>query len=68
MNTHNFTQQVKQPTTDRGTMIDHVYIKTEIQLKAQVQVSDTYYSHIILIMIVSFYLFHCNLLIAKLFH
>lgn len=44
MHTHKFTQHVQQPTTDRGTLIDHIYINTETPIKVHIKVLDTYYS------------------------
>ena len=43
MTSHGFTQLVQSPTTDRGTIIDHVYYNRTGN-DVIVQVHDTYYS------------------------
>ncbi|XP_078578075.1 uncharacterized protein LOC144862999 isoform X1 [Branchiostoma floridae x Branchiostoma japonicum] len=42
MNQFGFKQQVQTPTTDQGSLLDHVYINSNCS--AQVNVVDTYYS------------------------
>ena len=43
MTLHNFNQIVNEPTTDRGSLIDHIYYNRSIS-DLVVEVSDTYYS------------------------
>ena len=43
MSNHGYTQLVQSPTTDRGTLIDHVYCNIPSD-DTVVQVQDTYYS------------------------
>ena len=43
MSNHGFTQLVHTPTTDRGTVIDHVYYNRVCE-NLMLQVCDTYYS------------------------
>ena len=43
MSNHGFTQLVHTPTTDRGTLIDHVYYNRAYEILV-VQVCDTYHS------------------------
>ena len=43
MSNNGYTQLVQSPTTDRGTLIDHVYYNRPSD-DAVVQVHDTYYS------------------------
>ena len=43
MSHHGFSQLVQSPTTDNGTLIDHVYYNRP-SLHLKVQISDTYYS------------------------
>ena len=42
MSSHGYTQLVNSPTTNRGTLIDHVYFNTSLPSNTIVQ--DTYYS------------------------
>ncbi|KAI8512099.1 hypothetical protein Bbelb_111990 [Branchiostoma belcheri] len=39
-----FSQQVQVPTTDYGTLLDHVYVRGHGQDSVQVSVQDTYYT------------------------
>ena len=43
MSTNGFAQLVKTPTTDRGTLIDHVYCNSSLQ-DILIEVDDCYYS------------------------
>ena len=43
MTINNFTQIVNEPTTDRGSLIDHIYYNRPIS-DLFIEVSDTYYS------------------------
>jgi hypothetical protein len=43
MQRNGFTQLVNKPTTDGGTLIDHVYVHGEIQISMEVK--QTYYSY-----------------------
>ena len=43
MEEHGFTQIVDNPTTDGGTLIDHVYYSG--QLKISLEKKQTYYSY-----------------------
>ena len=43
MNSSNFKQIVQSPTSDRGTLIDHMYYNRPVN-DVVVQVHDTYYS------------------------
>ena len=43
MTLHNFNQIVNEPTTDRGSLIDHIYYNRSIS-DLVIEVSDTYYS------------------------
>ena len=40
-----FSQLVTQPTTDSGTLIDHLYVRNLHPLNTNVEVYDVYYSH-----------------------
>ena len=42
MNSHGFNQLVQQPTTDHGSVLDHVYCNFDCN-GIIVEVSDTYY-------------------------
>ena len=44
MSSHGYTQIVNSPTTNRGTLIDHVYCNASLPSNTIVQVRDTYYS------------------------
>ena len=63
MNSHGFSQLVNQPTTDNGTLIDHIYIRNTTSLNTNIEVHDAYYSdhdciltgNIILVTYVIFY-------------
>ncbi|CAH1232472.1 PIF1 [Branchiostoma lanceolatum] len=39
-----FIQHVKAPTTDNGTLLDHVYVRGHVEDNVHVTVIDTYYS------------------------
>ena len=39
-----FSQLVHTPTTDKGTLIDHVYCDSPMPQCAHIHVADTYYS------------------------
>ena len=41
---YGYSQLVPIPTTDKGTLIDHVYCKTQLTHHIDVNVSDAYYS------------------------
>ena len=41
---YGFTQEVKFATTDQGTLLDAVYLKTSETLQYDVQHADRYYS------------------------
>ena len=43
MSNHGYTQLVTSPTTERGTLIDHVYYNRPI-CNVIVEIHDTYYS------------------------
>ncbi|KAI8483360.1 hypothetical protein Bbelb_389640 [Branchiostoma belcheri] len=44
MQQYGFTQEVQTPTTDYGTLLDHVYIRDQEQHGRHVTVMDTYFS------------------------
>ena len=44
MNNYGYKQYVQTPTTDNGTLIDHVYVRNNQDSSIQVQVLDTYYT------------------------
>ena len=44
MSRHGYTQIVNLPTTNKGTLIDHVYCNASLNNNTIVQVHDTYYS------------------------
>ena len=44
MSSHGYTQIVNSPTTNRGTLIHHVYCNASLPSNTIVQVRDTYYS------------------------
>ena len=43
MSSHGYTQLVNSPTTDRDTLIDHIFYN-DLPSDTIVQVQDTYYS------------------------
>lgn len=43
MQKNGFTQLVNKPTTDEGTLIDHVYVHGETQISMEVK--QMYYSY-----------------------
>ena len=44
MNSRGFSQVVSQPTTDNGTLIDHIDVRnTPISFNANIEIHDTYY-------------------------
>ena len=44
MSSHGYTQLVNSPTTNRGTLINHVYGNASLPSNTVIQVQDTYYS------------------------
>ena len=44
MRSHGFSQLVTQPTTDNGTLIDHLYVRNIAPLCTNLKIHDVYYS------------------------